>query len=79
MVPAAACVEEHEEVRETITTGPYGEQTVTLSVEDDIQVHEVAGASGIGLHGSAGGGPPYGPDAPGLSSSYPPGQQQHHC
>jgi hypothetical protein len=39
LIPAPVCVEEHEEVRETITTGPYGEQTVTLSVEDDVHVH----------------------------------------
>lgn len=80
MVPAAApCVEEHEEVHESIATGPYGEQTVTLSVEDDIQVHEAVGTSGAkGLHGIAGGGSPCEPAVPGSPTTYPPGHHQRY-
>jgi hypothetical protein len=74
MVPEVPCVEEHEEGHESIATGPYGEQTVTLSVEDDIQVHEAVGSSAVGLHGLSGGGSPREPAVPG-SPTYPPG---HH-
>ncbi|XP_050254933.1 protein TRACHEARY ELEMENT DIFFERENTIATION-RELATED 7-like [Quercus robur] len=42
---AAACVEEHEHIQETITTNPCGEQTVTVTIDDDVQVHEIASAS----------------------------------
>jgi len=79
MVPAPApCVEEHEEVHESIATGPYGEQTVTLSVEDDIQVHEAVGTSAMGLHGIAGGGSPCEPPMPGSPTTYPPGHHQRY-
>jgi hypothetical protein len=81
MVPAPApapCVEEHEEVHESIATGPYGEQTVTLSVEDDIQVHEAVGTSAMGLHGIAGGGSPCEPPVPGSPTTYPPGHHQRY-
>jgi hypothetical protein len=80
LIPAPVCVEEHEEARETITTGPYGEQTVTLSVEDDVHVHEAVGtsSSAIGLHGiTGGGGPPCEPEVP-VAHTYPPPGPHHH-
>jgi hypothetical protein len=64
MVPEVPCV-------------PYGEQTVTLPVEDNIQVHEAVGSSAMGLHGIAGGGSPREPAVPG-SPTYPPGHHQHY-
>ncbi|OMO69249.1 putative actin binding protein [Corchorus capsularis] len=39
---ACVAVEEQRHVHETITTGPCGEQTVTLTVDDDVRVHEIA-------------------------------------
>ncbi|XVF64851.1 hypothetical protein PTKIN_Ptkin09bG0199600 [Pterospermum kingtungense] len=39
---AAACVEEHQHIQETITTGPCGEQTVTVTIDDDVRIHEAA-------------------------------------
>lgn len=49
MIPAAAetCVEEHEHIQESITTGPCGEQTVTVTIDDDRQIHEIAEAGAI--------------------------------
>ncbi|KAL4595337.1 hypothetical protein ACB092_12G084800 [Castanea dentata] len=76
MVPAPVCIEEEERVHETIATGPYGEQTVTI--EDDVRIHEaVDTSSGIGLHG---GEPPCEPELPGAHTypPPPPGPQQHY-
>ncbi|XP_039000469.1 glyceraldehyde-3-phosphate dehydrogenase, testis-specific-like [Hibiscus syriacus] len=39
-VEATACVEEHQHIEETITTSPCGDQTVTVTVDDDVRVHE---------------------------------------
>lgn len=47
MVPAAVCVEEHEVVQETVVAGSCGEQTVTI--EDDVSIHEVAGGVVVGV------------------------------
>ncbi|XP_022765933.1 proline-rich receptor-like protein kinase PERK2 [Durio zibethinus] len=44
---AAVCVEEHEHIQETITTGPCGEQTLTITVVDDVRIHE---AAAVGSH-----------------------------
>lgn len=57
MVPeaaAAACVdvEEHEVVHEVITTGPCGEQSATVDIEEDMEIHATGGAvtgSGVGI------------------------------
>ncbi|GKV09427.1 hypothetical protein SLEP1_g20932 [Rubroshorea leprosula] len=77
MVPAAAaCIEEHEVIQETITTGPCGEQTVTVTVEDDVVIHEEMGAvpvSQLSLHG---GGAAEQPCEPGLPSTGP--YHRHH-
>ncbi|XWS23939.1 hypothetical protein CRYUN_Cryun28dG0058700 [Craigia yunnanensis] len=35
-------LEEHQHIQETITTGPCGEQTVTVTIDDDVRIHEVA-------------------------------------
>jgi hypothetical protein len=43
MVPTTACVEEHQHIRKAITTNPCGEQIVTVTIDDDVQVHEVVG------------------------------------
>lgn len=55
MVPAAAaaCIEEQEEIHEVVTTGPCGEETVAIDIEDDVQIHEVVG--GVAPGGSGGG------------------------
>ncbi|KAE8056995.1 hypothetical protein FH972_013720 [Carpinus fangiana] len=45
MVPTATCVEEHQHIREAITTDLCGEQTVTVTIDDDMQVHEVVGTN----------------------------------
>ncbi|KAF2299740.1 hypothetical protein GH714_002975 [Hevea brasiliensis] len=49
MIPAEAeaCVEEHEHIQETITTGPCGEQTVTVTIDDDRRIHEIAEARAV--------------------------------
>ncbi|KAI6689019.1 hypothetical protein NL676_025847 [Syzygium grande] len=68
MVPGLApCVdrEEREVVREAITTGPYGEQAVTVDIEDDTIIH--SGAVGGDAAGASYGGasrPPYEPSHP---------------
>ncbi|KAJ9166522.1 hypothetical protein P3X46_021262 [Hevea brasiliensis] len=47
MVPAApVSIEEHEVIQETITTRPCGEEIVTVSIEDDVKIHEVVGGAG---------------------------------
>lgn len=69
LVPAAACVEEHEHIRETITTDPCGEQTVTITIDDDVQVHEVVGASAVGPQVVTAKHPPYEPGETAPSSS----------
>jgi hypothetical protein len=43
MVSTATCVEERQHIRETITTDQCGEQTMTVTIDDDVQVHEVVG------------------------------------
>nr|POE70160.1 hypothetical protein CFP56_43161 [Quercus suber] len=65
MVPAPVCIEEEERVHETIATGPYGEQTVTI--EDDVRIHEAVGP------------PPCEPEVPGAHTypPPPPGPYQH--
>lgn len=60
MVPAApVCIEEHEVIQEMITKGPCGEEIVTVSIEDDVQIHEVVavdgGGAGSSYMGAAGG------------------------
>ncbi|KAE8056993.1 hypothetical protein FH972_013718 [Carpinus fangiana] len=45
MVPTDTCVEERQHIRETITTNPCGEQIVTVTIDDDVQVHEVVGTN----------------------------------
>lgn len=54
MVPAAPCVdvEEHAVVHEVITTGPCGEQSATVDIEEDVEIHVAGGAvtgSGVGV------------------------------
>jgi hypothetical protein len=61
MVLTAACVKEHEHIRKMITTDSCGEQTVTVTIDDDVQVHEVVGASVIGPQVATTRNPPYEP------------------
>ncbi|KAL4272310.1 hypothetical protein GQ457_13G009710 [Hibiscus cannabinus] len=43
-VEETACVEEHRHIQETITTSPCGEETVTVTVDDDVRIHEAVGS-----------------------------------
>ncbi|URE07679.1 hypothetical protein MUK42_18992 [Musa troglodytarum] len=53
----AVDVEDRVHVHETVVPGPHGQQLATLSIDEDIQVHEVfkkgtvtGGASLVSLH-----------------------------
>jgi len=49
MVPTApVCIEEHEVIQETITTGQSEEETAIVSMEDDVRIHRVLGVVGSG-------------------------------
>ncbi|XP_010558888.1 PREDICTED: glyceraldehyde-3-phosphate dehydrogenase, testis-specific-like [Tarenaya hassleriana] len=39
--------EEHRHVEEVITTGPCGEQTVTVTVDEDVRIHEIVESEDI--------------------------------
>jgi len=63
MLPAApVCIEEHEVIQETITTGRSEEEIMTVSMEDDVRIHGVLGVVGSGssLNTSS----PSGPSSP---------------
>ncbi|KAK9270600.1 hypothetical protein L1049_026182 [Liquidambar formosana] len=79
MVPAAVCIEEHEQIRETITTGPCGEQTMVVSIEDDVQIHEVLGGTTVaaGSHIGAVSSPPCSPPPVEPCTTHAPGYHQH--
>lgn len=72
MVPAAACVEERQHICETITTDPCGEQTVTVTIDDDVRVHGVVGTNVVGPQVVTVRSPPYesGETAPSTSQGH---------
>jgi hypothetical protein len=72
MVPVApVCIEEHEVIQETITTGQCEEETATVSMEDDVRIHGVLGVVGSGSSSNTSS--PSGPSSPSESGRQPKG------